>query len=636
MFFLIVRNSIGASAPQMQAHYIDVGQGASALLEFPCGAVLIDTGAQDDDHVEHLASYLADFFRRRSDLNNTLATVFITHPHIDHTKGLPRVAATCRIQNYVDDGKVMGSGKNQVKWIRDQAESGQLMTRIREISDDEITALPNKKGLADDAIDPFMGAENAPNIVVLSGGMTTNPGWSSTQFKDLNNHSLVIRVDFGKSSFLFTGDLEIPAIQTLVDYYRNTHMLEVGVYHVGHHGSDNGTDRALLEAMRPSIAVMGVGQWDYGKGLRYPFTTYRYGHPRLSTMELLGEFISGTRVPMETMVFEASQEPSDYIVQKEIYATAWDGDVTITAGLDGDMNVTTQHANDLGNEHELTGNFHQDTTPNQLQIDRNTSVADSEPPYDSVAEIVPDKGSIQSPPPSSPIATVSSTAAPAMHDGRSNEWLPWVSVLAPYAWPFVVFVIALILRGKLVEILGGLGLRRVQAPGFTMEFERLVDRALDVSAKQTDEWAAPHVLPVEPRSDQLIANNLAAKLQLTPSPTNLSTAYYKELLSGDSRVAMALLMLDLELILRNVAIGYSVKVNPDMIIPELLESLLKNDAISKAQYELGFALFNICAAGIRQTGVSPVQASNILAITKGIFDAYTDWLVRYHRLSARQ
>src|SRR5437868_3907490 len=81
----------GDEGPEMQAHFIDVGQGACTLLEFPCGALLIDTGAQDNDHVDQLVEYLRSFFRRRADLNNTLASVIITHPHIDHSRGLKAV-----------------------------------------------------------------------------------------------------------------------------------------------------------------------------------------------------------------------------------------------------------------------------------------------------------------------------------------------------------------------------------------------------------------------------------------------------------------------------------------------------------------------------------------------------------------
>src|SRR4051812_767247 len=61
--------------PTMVAHYIDVGQGLSVLLEFPCGAVLIDTGSQDAEHIDSLSGYLRDFFVRRADLGNTLNTL---------------------------------------------------------------------------------------------------------------------------------------------------------------------------------------------------------------------------------------------------------------------------------------------------------------------------------------------------------------------------------------------------------------------------------------------------------------------------------------------------------------------------------------------------------------------------------
>ena len=84
-------SSVGPGTPDlMAAHYIDVGQGAAVLLEFSCGAVLVDTGGQGDKYVDgnaKLMAYLNAFFARRTDLDRTFDAVFLTHAHADHTNG---------------------------------------------------------------------------------------------------------------------------------------------------------------------------------------------------------------------------------------------------------------------------------------------------------------------------------------------------------------------------------------------------------------------------------------------------------------------------------------------------------------------------------------------------------------------
>jgi competence protein ComEC len=73
------------------------------------------------------------------------------------------------------------------------------------ISDTEVTATGGQ-GLTDEIIDPVVCAGVNPRIRVLSGEQKTNPGWPQREFDDENNHSVVIRIDFGEASFLFTGD----------------------------------------------------------------------------------------------------------------------------------------------------------------------------------------------------------------------------------------------------------------------------------------------------------------------------------------------------------------------------------------------------------------------------------------------
>ncbi len=55
---LLLSVTLAYADPRMTAHFIDVGQADATLLEFPCGAMLIDAGAQDDEHVAALTDYL--------------------------------------------------------------------------------------------------------------------------------------------------------------------------------------------------------------------------------------------------------------------------------------------------------------------------------------------------------------------------------------------------------------------------------------------------------------------------------------------------------------------------------------------------------------------------------------------------
>ena len=83
-------------------------------MEFPCAAILVNTGGEqnsDFDSTEALISYLDDLFVRRSDLNGRLTSLILTHPHIDHTRGVKAVIETYKPENAVTNGQEYGSGK---------------------------------------------------------------------------------------------------------------------------------------------------------------------------------------------------------------------------------------------------------------------------------------------------------------------------------------------------------------------------------------------------------------------------------------------------------------------------------------------------------------------------------------------
>ncbi len=325
----------------MNAHFINVGQGDATLLEFPCGAILVDAGAQDQEHVEILIGYLADFFdERRPDLANTLNSVIITHNHLDHTRALRSVFEYFVVERYIDNGQLNGAGSENPRWVRSIEGSQQVV--VREISSSDLSADSDQQGLTDADIDPIDCATCDPHVRILAGRFDENPGWSLNDFENQNNHSIVVRIDFGESSFLFTGDLEEPAIRTLLERYSGTHTLDVDALQVGHHGSDSGTTADFLQAITPEIAVISVGHWEFGRIVGTPFSTFAYGHPRKRVIEMLSLMVSRFRdSPVSAMSARSARSFEPYTVEKRIYATAWDGNVVVQASATGEYSISS-------------------------------------------------------------------------------------------------------------------------------------------------------------------------------------------------------------------------------------------------------------------------------------------------------
>jgi competence protein ComEC len=215
-------------------------------------------------------------------------------------------------------------------WIRQEAAARQVA--VREILDSQVAAAPEGKGLTDADIDPFNCPECDPKISLLAGRQTVNPGWSFEEFDNKNNHSVVVRVAFGATVFLFTGDAEEPELELLTTRYQANKVLDADVYHVGHHGSQNGTTASFLSLVTPMMAVISMGSADFGKNTRHRSYTWYYGHPRRQTLDLLTAKIPYSRAKAITVpVADKAKVFRNMRIVKAIYGTAWDGNVKITA-----------------------------------------------------------------------------------------------------------------------------------------------------------------------------------------------------------------------------------------------------------------------------------------------------------------
>jgi beta-lactamase superfamily II metal-dependent hydrolase len=324
---------VGAAATDVaNIYYIDVDQANSALLEFPCAAILIDAGARDRAGIDHLTQFLEAFFSRRSDLNRHLAAVFITHTHVDHNRALREVAEQFHIDRYIHNGILTGSGSPNAKWMANDVQAHPIPSEAVE----ESTVGPT--GRSDAIIDPVNCPRVDPDIRVLAGNYLDNPGWSDGDFENGNNHSLVIKVSYGKARFLFTGDLEQPAIETLLAEVTMRPLLASDVWLVGHHGSENGITPELLAAMKPKVAVFSSGD----PSVQIKWTAWAYGHPRRTVVSMLDHAIQRTRSPSkDVLVADAVKTFTTYHLTHALYDTAWDGDIHITAKPDGSLAVAT-------------------------------------------------------------------------------------------------------------------------------------------------------------------------------------------------------------------------------------------------------------------------------------------------------
>lgn len=325
----------------MYVHYVDVGQGAGAILEFPCGVALIDVGGEwssgGADGEIMFKDYLDTFFETRPYLNNTIDVVFLSHPHADHLNGaallLPEAGGAYTIKNVVDNGFEGASGMlaKQTKFHKTAAELGAGYTGVTVAP--QVTAT----GVTNANIDPFACKGVDPIITAFWGGRAELAG--SGDYTNPNNHSVVLRVDFGRASFLFVGDLEDKGVADMLDQYStNPGVFDADVYLVSHHGADQKTTDKMLTAVTPRIAVLSMGKADSPDG-------FRYGHPRISTLDALQQppaIVSNSLPGGPVTVLASPAEKSafePYKLTKEIYGTGWGGTIVMQATSGGVYHV---------------------------------------------------------------------------------------------------------------------------------------------------------------------------------------------------------------------------------------------------------------------------------------------------------
>ena len=209
---------------RLHVYFLDVGQGDATLVQTPDGRqILIDGGPNPTALLSELSAVLP-FWDRSLDL------VVLTHPDGDHLTGLLAVLDRYQV------GRVLDTS---------QTDAASLAAAWRErLAKGNIPRTTAQRGMRI----PFGDVM----LTVLHPSSKPLTGTAS----DDNNNSIVLRIDYGPTSLLLTGDAESEAE---ADIIKAGLPLQADVLKIGHHGSNGSTSAPFLVAVTPSEAVIQVG-----------------------------------------------------------------------------------------------------------------------------------------------------------------------------------------------------------------------------------------------------------------------------------------------------------------------------------------------------------------------------------------
>lgn len=232
----------------LAVHFINVGQGDCIFIQTPNGRnILIDGGGTPFSDYDVGINKVIPYLRRKG--IRQIDLIFLTHPDLDHLEGLLPILREMKVNLVIDSG-IKGQHQAYIDFIN-LIEGDENIRYYQTRAGDLIRINPELE------------------LFVLNPSGPIPSGYEN----DLNNHSIVLKLRYKKTNFLFTGDIENDAEANLLFW---NDFLKSDILKVAHHGSNRSNSKLFIEKVRPQVAVISVGK-------------NKFGHPHTEVMKRLAE-----------------------------------------------------------------------------------------------------------------------------------------------------------------------------------------------------------------------------------------------------------------------------------------------------------------------------------------------------------
>lgn len=224
---------------RLEVTFLYIGQGDAILIEGPTGIDMIIDGGPD-------RSVLRQLPREIGLLDRSIDVMVGTHPDKDHIAGLVDVLGRYRVRTILTPG-IERDSSDAVAFSEAAAQESDAV---------EIRA---RRGMR----------------LHLGGGAFADILYPDRDVSNVetNNGSIIMRVTYGTTSFMFTGDAPMSVEDHLVSRSPDSSQLRSTVLKAGHHGSRTSTGERWLEVVDPAIVAISAGRDN------------QYGHPHTEVVE---------------------------------------------------------------------------------------------------------------------------------------------------------------------------------------------------------------------------------------------------------------------------------------------------------------------------------------------------------------